>query len=138
MPNTPDIAAIAQLLGDPTRARMLNLLMDGRAQTATELALEGGVTPPTASSHLARLTTAGLVSLAKQGRHRYYRIATPQVGTAIEGLMSIAPTSARSARVTGPRDEGLRRARVCYDHMAGQAGRTPPRPSAREGSDRRP
>jgi DNA-binding transcriptional ArsR family regulator len=122
MSDRPDIAFVAALLGDPTRSRMLTVLMDGRAQTATELALEGGVSASTASSHLARLTVAGFVTLAKQGRHRYFRIAAPEVAAAIEGLMGIAPRGrARPAR-TGACDEGLRRARVCYDHLAGEAG----------------
>ena len=120
MADTPDFAAIAALVGDPTRGRMLIALMDGRALTATELALEGGVTASTASSHLARLTAARLVSIARQGRHRYFRIATPEVAAALEGLMHIAPRSAARHARPGPRDEGLRRARVCYDHLAGE------------------
>ena len=120
VPDTPDIAAIAALVGDPTRGRMLLALMDGRALTATELALEGGVSASTASSHLARLTGARLLSIAKQGRHRYFRIATPEVAAAIEGLMHIAPRRAARHARPGPRDEGLRRARVCYDHLAGE------------------
>lgn len=121
MADTPDIAAIAALLGDRTRSQMLELLMDGQAQTATELAMSGGVSPSTASSHLARLRDAGLVALARQGRHRYYRIASPDVARAIEGLTFIAPMRAQPVR-RGPRDERLRRARVCYDHLAGEAG----------------
>lgn len=122
MVDIPDMASVAALLGDPTRSRMLTLLMNGRAQTATELALEGGVTPSTASSHLARLRDAGLVALAKQGRHRYFRIASSQVAAAIEGLMSISPGGGdRTARLRS-QDAGLRRARVCYDHLAGEAG----------------
>jgi DNA-binding transcriptional ArsR family regulator len=121
MLDMPDITAVAALLGDPTRGRMLNALMDGRALTATELAIEGGVTASTGSSHLARLAKAGLVALVTQGRHRYYRIAAPEVATAIEGLMSIAPRNGRSAIRTGPLDNNLRRARVCYDHLAGEA-----------------
>jgi DNA-binding transcriptional ArsR family regulator len=97
---------------------MLTALMDGRALTATELALEGAVAPSTASSHLEKLTSAGLVTVARQGRHRYFRIAGPQVATALEGLMALAP---RGRPRVGPRDEGLRRARVCYDHLAGEA-----------------
>lgn len=120
MPDMPDIATLAALVGDPTRGKMLTLLMDGRAQTATELALEGGVSPSTASSHLARLTGAGLVAIAKQGRHRYFRIATPEVAAALEGLMGAAAQSGLRAVRTGPREEGLRRARVCYDHLAGE------------------
>lgn len=122
MPDTPDIASIAALLGEPARAAMLTALMGGVARTATELALHAGVTPSTASSHLARLTGGGLLAIARQGRHRYYRIATPEVAAAIEGLMSIAPRAGAAPPRTGPRDEALRRARVCYDHLAGEAG----------------
>jgi DNA-binding transcriptional ArsR family regulator len=121
MPNNPDIAAVAGALADPTRARMLAALMDGRARTATELALEGGVTPSTTSSHLARLRDAGLVSLTSQGRHRYYRLAGTEVASALEGLMTVAPR-ARRAPLPGPADQRLRHARVCYDHLAGEAG----------------
>lgn len=118
MIDSPDIAAVASMIGEPSRGRMLTALMDGRALTATELALEGGVSPSTASSHLDKLTGAGLVAVARQGRHRYYRIARPEVATALESLMAIAPDR-RGAR-REPRDEGLRHARVCYDHLAGE------------------
>jgi DNA-binding transcriptional ArsR family regulator len=121
MLDIPDIASVASLVGDPTRGRMLTALMDGRALTATELALEGGVTPSTASSHLARLSAAGLILLVTQGRHRYYRLSTPDVAAAIESLMSIAPRVGRRRVPAGPLGEGLRRARVCYDHLAGKA-----------------
>jgi DNA-binding transcriptional ArsR family regulator len=120
MLDIPDIASVAALVGDPTRARMLAALMAGRALTATELALEGGVTPSTASSHLARLTKTGLVSLVTQGRHRYFCIAAPEVAAAVEGLMALAPRGGGKVVRTGPLDEGLRRARVCYDHLAGE------------------
>lgn len=122
MPNMPDIASVAALMGDATRGKMLVALMDGRARTASELALEGDVTASTASSHLARLTAAGLVSIVKQGRHRYCRIAAPEVATAIEGLMQIATGAVPKAVHLGPREVGLRRARICYDHLAGEAG----------------
>lgn len=113
-----DISTIGSVIGEPARARMLLALMDGRALTATELSLAGGVTASTASSHLARLTESGLVTVAKQGRHRYYRIATTDVAAALETLMTLG-TTRRVA--TGPRDEALRRARVCYDHLAGES-----------------
>src|SRR5262245_17952487 len=119
-PPTPDIAAIASLLGDPTRSRMVTALMHGRARTATELALDGGVTPSTASTHLARLVRARLLVTVSQGRHRYFRLGGPDVAAAVEGLMSIAPAPARSSPRIGPADPDLRRARVCYDHMAGE------------------
>jgi hypothetical protein len=95
--------------------------MDGRALTATELALEAGVAPSTTSSHLARLSGAGLVALARQGRHRYFRIAAPEVAALLEGLMNLAP-GGTSAVPHGPPDPALRRARVCYDHLAGERG----------------
>jgi DNA-binding transcriptional ArsR family regulator len=120
MHDIPDLARTAALLGDPTRAAMLCMLMDGRAHTATELALESGVTPSTASSHLARLTAGGLLSITRQGRHRYFRIPSPDVAAAIEAVMGIAPRAGPAVR--GPRDEAMRRARVCYDHLAGEAG----------------
>lgn len=121
MHETPDIAAVAGVVADPTRARMLAALMDGRARTATELALEGGVAASTASSHLTRLRESGLVALASQGRHRYYRLAGTEVASALEGLMNLAPRGRRAAR-PGPADQRLRHARVCYDHLAGEAG----------------
>lgn len=122
MSATPDLAAVAALVADPTRARMLIALMDGRALTATELALEGDVAPSTASNHLTRLTALGLVSMMKQGRHRYFRIARHEVATALESLMTIAPRSGTANRPARQRDAHLRRARVCYDHLAGEAG----------------
>lgn len=122
MLDTPDLASLAALLADPSRTRMLTALMDARARTATELALEAGVTQSTASSHLARLTAGGLVSIASQGRHRYFRLTGQEVASALEALMSLAG-GRTSARVRpGPRDQDLRRARVCYDHLAGEAG----------------
>jgi DNA-binding transcriptional ArsR family regulator len=120
MNDTPEISATAALLADPTRGRMLSALMQGRALTATELALEGGVSASTASSHLARLTGAGLVAIARQGRHRYYELASAEVASAIEGLMTIAVRGSARVLRPGPRDEALRRARVCYDHLAGE------------------
>lgn len=94
--------------------------MDGRALTATELALEGDITPSTASSHLAKLASAGLVVMTKQGRHRYFRIAGPEVAAVLEGLMGLTTCIGRPAVRTGPRDDAMRKARVCYDHLAGE------------------
>lgn len=98
---------------------MLTALMDGRALTATELALEAGVTPSTASSHLAQLEGAGVVSMAKQGRHRYFRITNPEVASVFEAMMGLAARSERRPR-SAPGVTGMRRARVCYDHLAGE------------------
>jgi DNA-binding transcriptional ArsR family regulator len=121
MVETPSFAAVAALVAEPARARMLTALMDGRALTATELALAGGVAPSTASSHLARLTDATVIALTRQGRHRYYRIATADIAMLLEALMSTAPPATHTPIRTGPSDEALRRARVCYDHLAGEA-----------------
>lgn len=119
MDDKPDIARVAFLLGDPARARMLTALMDGRARTATELALEGGVAPSTASSHLSKLAELRLIATVRQGRHRYYRLSGPEIVAVLEGLMTIAPRGGGPAPRFGPREEGLRYARVCYDHLAG-------------------
>jgi DNA-binding transcriptional ArsR family regulator len=116
-----NIAAVAALVGDPSRARMLTALMDGRARTAKELAYGAGVTPQTASSHLAKLLGARLLAMERQSRHRYFRLAAPSVGHAVEALMAVAPTRPRLTGRAGPLD-GLRLARTCYDHLAGRLG----------------
>jgi DNA-binding transcriptional ArsR family regulator len=119
------LARTAALVGDPARAGMLAVLMDGRALTAAELARAAGVTPQTASGHLAQLAEAGLLAVARQGRHRYHRLASPAVARMLEGVMAVAagatPAPARpSTRAPGPRDAALREARTCYDHLAGR------------------
>ena len=125
MVNTNQIAEIGILVGEPARAAILTALLDGRALTASELASVAGVTPQTASGHLARLTTARLLVMEKQGRHRYHRLATPEVARMLEGIMQIASSNAVEATRkirTGPRDAAMRRARTCYDHFAGRLG----------------
>jgi DNA-binding transcriptional ArsR family regulator len=87
---TVDIAEIGALVGDPARANILAALMDGRALTATELSYAAGVAPQTASGHLAKLAGANLLALHKQGRHRYYRLASPLVGRMLEGILAVA------------------------------------------------
>lgn len=122
MLTTTEIAEIAALVGDPARSAMLVTLMDGRALTATELVNVAGITPQTASSHLGRMTVAGLLAVERQGRHRYHRLASSTVGTMIEGIMAVAaePANQTKRKVrTGPRDAAMRRARSCYDHLAG-------------------
>lgn len=122
MLTTSGLAETAALVGDPARASMLMVLMDGRALTATELAAAGGVTPQTASAHLARMTTAGLLIVERQGRHRYHRLASTAIAHMLEGIMAVAatPHGTASARRTGPKDRAMRHARTCYDHLAGQ------------------
>jgi DNA-binding transcriptional ArsR family regulator len=116
-------AEIAALAGDPARAGMLHALLGGRALTATELASVAGVTPQTASGHLTRLTAVDLVSVMKQGRHRYYQLASPAVARMMEAIMEVASNQPSRRRLTvGPRDAALRAARICYDHLAGRLG----------------
>ena len=125
MLTTAAFAETAALMGDPARANMLAALMDGRALTAKELAAAARVTAQTASGHLAQLTGAGLLAMERQGRHRYHRLASPAVAHMLESIMSVAAAGAtdkgqvRVASV-GPSDVALRRARTCYDHLAGQ------------------
>ncbi|HZZ34138.1 MAG TPA: winged helix-turn-helix domain-containing protein [Caulobacteraceae bacterium] len=122
MHDGPVIATIAALIGDPARANMLTALMDGRALTVSELAQAAGVALQTASGHLSKLEAAGLTTAERHGRNRYVRLTGPDVGHALEALMSLAErTGARRVR-TGPRDPALRTARVCYDHLAGELG----------------
>src|ERR1700754_2886620 len=118
----PDMAMVAALVGDPARSNMLTALMSGRALTATELAQEAGITPQTASSHLAKLEAGHLIVPEKQGRHRYVRLSGPDVAAVLEGLMGLAARAGHLRVRTGPADPGLRRARVCYDHLAGDFG----------------
>ena len=123
---TAALAETAALVGNPGRAAMLMALMDGRALTAAELARAAGITPQTASDHLARLTAAGLLSRHCQGRHHYHRLASPAVAHMLESIMEATTVGntamPRRAVVTGPRDQAMRRARTCYDHLAGQLG----------------
>lgn len=115
----PDIATIAALLGDPARANMLTALLAGQALTAGELAREAGVTAQTASSHLAKLEAGGLLGQRKQGRHRYYALSGEDVAGVLEALMGLAARTGHTRVRTGPKEPELRRARVCYDHLAG-------------------
>jgi len=126
MVSTASLAATAALIGDLARANMLAALMDGRALTASELAQIAGISPQTASGHLAKLTDAGLLAREKQGRHHYHRLATPSIARLLEQIMSVSiereqGSATRSPRVvTGPRDKAMRYARTCYDHLAGE------------------
>lgn len=114
------LAEVAALIGDPARANILQALADGRALTAGELAWHAGVSAQTTSGHLAKLAEAQLIALEKQGRHRYFRLASPEVAEAMEALMLVAANGPKRHRPTGPRDEAMRTARTCYDHLAGK------------------
>jgi DNA-binding transcriptional ArsR family regulator len=122
MAEGPDIARIASLIGDPARSNMLLALLGGKALTATELAGAAGVTLQTASSHLSKLEDGGLLTLRKQGRHRYFALADATVGTMIETLMGFAASRGHLRHRNGPKEPALRKARICYDHLAGDYG----------------
>jgi len=118
----PDIARIGALIGDPTRARVLVALTDGRALTATRLASEAGVAPSTVSEHLGRLTAAGLVIARAQGRARFYQLASPAVADALEAIARISPVQPVRSLREDTRAHALRKARTCYTHLAGRLG----------------
>jgi DNA-binding transcriptional ArsR family regulator len=122
MKDGPDIAIIAALIGDPARANMLTALMSGKALTVSELAAEAGVTIQTASAHLSKMQEGSLLRPLKQGRHKYFSLANEQVAHVLEGLMGLAAGAGHLRMRTGPRDERLRKARVCYNHLAGEMG----------------
>ena len=122
MTTSSRIAEIAALLGDPTRAGMLAALIGGRALAAGELTDLAGVTPSTASGHLAKLTAAGLLTCVSQGRHRYYRLASIELAQLLEGLMVFAESGPSPPRATPRIPTPLRMARTCYDHLAGRLG----------------
>lgn len=122
MSESPNIVRVAALIADNARAEVLCALMSGRALTATELANMAGVTKQTMSFHLGKLLDEALVTVDQQGRHRYFRLAGPQVAELLETLMGLAFRGDGAHLVTGPRDPALRKARVCYDHLAGELG----------------
>lgn len=122
MTSGPDITRIARLIGEPARANMLGALMSGQALSAGELARIAGVQPATASSHLSHMLDAGLLETERQGRHRYFRLKDHYVAEAIENLIQLAEHTGHTRFQPGPRDPELRRARVCYDHLAGEMG----------------
>jgi len=122
MRDGPNIVGIAALIGDHARSEVLTALMTGQALTATELAGVAGVTKQTISGHLAKLLDARLVGVESQGRHRYYRLADPDVAHLLESLMGVAFRTGALRLHTGPREPALRKARVCYDHLAGELG----------------
>ncbi|MBO0765279.1 MAG: helix-turn-helix transcriptional regulator [Hyphomicrobiaceae bacterium] len=122
MSSVPQLAEVASLVGDPARANILCALLGGRALTATELAFAAGVSPQTASGHLGKLHAARLLVLMKQGRNRYFRLAGPHVGHMLESIMNVALTGPPRLRPKSKLDEQLRKARTCYDHIAGVLG----------------
>ncbi|MGZ5239124.1 MAG: ArsR/SmtB family transcription factor [Caldimonas sp.] len=120
MKDGPNIVGIAALIGDHARAEVLTALLADRALTATELAAVAGVTKQTISGHLAKLLDAGLIEVEHQGRHRYFRLAGHDVAHLLESLMGVAFRTGAVRVRSSPREPALRRARVCYDHLAGE------------------
>lgn len=121
MVTTSTVAEIGSLLGDPARVNMMIALLDARARTARELADAAGISPPTASSHLAKLVAARMVLVEKRGRHRFHRIASREVAQLIEQMHVAGAALAASRQVkSGPRDPAMRELRSCYDHLAGR------------------
>jgi DNA-binding transcriptional ArsR family regulator len=116
----PIIAEVAALVGDPARATMVSALLDGGALTASELALAARITPQTASSHLAKLTRAGLLSVVRRGRHRHFRLASPTVADMIDGIVAVALEKRPRYRPLSDRARAVSAARICYDHLAGR------------------
>jgi DNA-binding transcriptional ArsR family regulator len=122
MEGDSDITPIAAALADPARSRILLALGDGRALPATVLADEAGVAASTASAHLKKLVKVGLIGVERHGRHRYFRIAGPEVGELLEALARVAPAAPVRSLKQGTRAEAVRFARTCYDHLAGRLG----------------
>src|SRR5215470_13941864 len=122
MKDGPNIVRIAALIGDHARAEILTALVAGQALTATELAQVAGVTKQTVSAHLAKLLDAGLLAAESQGRHRYFRLADRDVAGLLESLMGVAYRTGALRLKSSPREPALRKARVCYDHLAGELG----------------
>jgi DNA-binding transcriptional ArsR family regulator len=116
------MAEVAALVGDPARANILSALMGGRALTAGELVDIAGVSPQTTSGHLGKLAEGRLIACVKQGRHRYYRIATPRVAEMLEGIMAVVADAPPRHRPPSKLDDAMRTARTCYDHFAGKLG----------------
>ncbi|CAM3819222.1 winged helix-turn-helix domain-containing protein [Aeromicrobium ponti] len=122
MRSGPDASTIASLISDPSRAAILTVLMDGRSHPAGDLAYAANIKPQTASFHLAKMLEVNVVSLEKQGRHRYYRIENIEIAKALETLLAISPQPKVKSFKQVTENENLRFARTCYDHLAGKLG----------------
>lgn len=116
------IAYISSLIGDPIRLNILWMLLDGRAYTATELAVVADTSPQNISIHLSKLLQAELLKVEKQGRHRYYRFARPEVAYSIEAMANLIPEKNRRKHTDTSPDSGIKHCRTCYDHLAGKVG----------------
>ena len=121
MSEAASLANLAGLIADPSRATILTTLLSGRAYTATELADAAQIGRPAASAQLSRLVDAGLLGVVSQGRHRFFRFRDEGSADAIERLLGIASRVAQREVLTGPKDQHMRYARTCYDHLAGES-----------------
>src|SRR4051812_44853666 len=123
MDDAPDIPRVARLLGDPARVKILWMLIDGTTRPAGELAFAAGVSPQSASTHLAKLVAGGLLESKAQGRHRYFRIANAEVARVVEGIASLSvaprPRAPRDPRPSRAVPLQFLEARTCYGHLAG-------------------
>jgi len=122
MKEGPNVVKIAALLGDRARSEILTALLGGQALTATELAEVASIAKQTASGHLSLLVDAKLIAVEKQGRHRYFRLADDDVAQLMEALLGVAYRAGALRLRSSPREPALRKARVCYDHLAGDLG----------------
>jgi len=118
----PNVAEVASLLGEPSRATILMSLMDGRFHTASELAFMAAITPQTASFHLSKLVEGNLVNVEKNGRHRYYQLTNGEVARILETFLAISPPPEVHSLKQSNQVKLLREARTCYDHLAGKLG----------------
>jgi len=117
-----NIGFTSSLISEPSRAAILMALLDGQALPAGELAYRAGISPQTASSHLSKLVEGRLIMVERHGRHRYYKLAGPEIGQALETLLAIAPQTPSLRRSLIDEQSAIRVARACYDHLAGRLG----------------
>ena len=120
MKDGPDIAIVASLMGNPARANIMAALIGQGALSAAELAREAGIAASTAAEHLNKLTSAGLLTAKRQGRHRFFSLAETDVAEAVEALAAVAARAGHLRARPGPKDSAMRHARSCYDHLAGR------------------
>lgn len=117
-----DLGYITSLIGDPIRTTVLWTLLDNRAYTATELAISADTSPQNISMHLHKLVQADLLTVERQGRHKYYRFSKPEVAYAIEAIGNLIPNKTHQKMVTNKDNVAIKYCRTCYDHLAGKAG----------------
>ena len=116
----PNMAEVASLLGDTSRATILASMMDGRFHTASELAYMAAIKPQTASFHLAKLIEGKLIKVEKQGRHRYFQLAGEDIAQFLESFLAISPPPEVRSLKQSSQMKLLQDARTCYDHLAGE------------------